>query len=368
MLAAISLSVRGLPCGQPNKSSAVSMCRLVRNAAINPITGCGPRPSWHRTPFAFDSPSELCYAALLLLDDIINLATDDKDSITVLLRKCLVLAQGLKNEHLKVWANDELNGYPDEKALPDYRVLTAGSVGMFVESGGTQIERSIPSSVLEPDDRIWSETVHVTQSIKSIEHLLEHPVESAGGRVSFPWNYNLVLYYQDKLLSGWTLLSAKQTFPVAVLSGIVDTVRTRVLNMALEIRSAIGNFDVDLEQLTPQKQEKVDRTIVNYIYGNVFVAGGDATMNATVQQNIVVGDWNHLETALKNAGITDLGLKELSTAVQSNGDHKLHEGGSVMKWIKAKAPEVIAGGVKMGAEVGKSILTELLLRYYGLKN
>jgi hypothetical protein len=38
MLASINLSVRGLPCGPPNKSSAVRMCRLARIAAMIPIT------------------------------------------------------------------------------------------------------------------------------------------------------------------------------------------------------------------------------------------------------------------------------------------------------------------------------------------
>ena len=38
-----------------------------------------------------------------------------------------------------------------------------------------------------------------------------------------------------------------------------------------------------------------------------------------------------------------------------------------MKWIKATAPKVLAGGVKMGAEVGKAVLTEMLMQYYGLK-
>jgi len=38
MLAAINLSVRGLPCGPPNRSSAVCMCKLARIAAISPMT------------------------------------------------------------------------------------------------------------------------------------------------------------------------------------------------------------------------------------------------------------------------------------------------------------------------------------------
>jgi hypothetical protein len=41
-LAAISLSVLGLPCGPPNRSSAVGMCSEVRIAAMMPITRFRP--------------------------------------------------------------------------------------------------------------------------------------------------------------------------------------------------------------------------------------------------------------------------------------------------------------------------------------
>jgi hypothetical protein len=39
-----------------------------------------------------------------------------------------------------------------------------------------------------------------------------------------------------------------------------------------------------------------------------------------------------------------------------------------MKWVKTSAPKVLTGGVKIGAAVGQTILTKLLLKYYGLKN
>src|ERR1700693_799622 len=57
MLAEISLSERGLPCGPPNKSSAVCMCRLARIAAMMPSTRCGLRPCWDFSIFAFCSHS-----------------------------------------------------------------------------------------------------------------------------------------------------------------------------------------------------------------------------------------------------------------------------------------------------------------------
>jgi hypothetical protein len=40
----------------------------------------------------------------MLLDDIIELATTDTESVSVLLRKCLVLGHKLNNENLIRWA------------------------------------------------------------------------------------------------------------------------------------------------------------------------------------------------------------------------------------------------------------------------
>jgi hypothetical protein len=173
----------------------------------------------------------------------------------------------------------------------------------------------------------------------------------------------LVLYYQHKIpLQDYGLISAWQDIPRSGIVALLDTVRNRVLNMALEIQSEIGKTDRDLERITPQEAKKVDQTIVNNIYGgNVYVAAGESTMNATTvqqqQQNIAAGDWGHLESILCNAGIADAELKELSAAVKSDGNQKLGERGTVMKWIKSTAPKVLAGGVKMGATAGQAVLT-----------
>lgn len=65
----------------------------------------------------------------MLLDDIIDLATDSTQPITTLLRKCVVLAHQLGNDRLKAWANGELNGYDSSNNLPEYRVIPSGALG-----------------------------------------------------------------------------------------------------------------------------------------------------------------------------------------------------------------------------------------------
>ena len=72
----------------------------------------------------------------MLLDDIIDLATNTNQSISVLLRKCIVLAHQIKNDRLKTWANKELNGYGEDDELPEYRVIPASAKGHLSGWGG----------------------------------------------------------------------------------------------------------------------------------------------------------------------------------------------------------------------------------------
>jgi AbiTii len=305
----------------------------------------------------------------LLLDEIVSLATDNKQPLSVLLRKCLILAHELKNERLKNWVSQELNGYTSVKDLPEYRTMGAQARGNFMGPGGALItNRNLPAAVMEKNHRWAAEFLYLIQPVSAYESMAQRP----GQIITFPWDNDMVLYYQERFLQYYALVSAWQEVPLTSIIGILDTIRTRVLNMALEIRSEIGKTDADLERLTPEKAERVEQTITNNIYGgNVYVATGGSTINATnVQQQttIIAGNWDHLKKALHDAGIGNAELDELSKAVQSDGDHKLREGGSVMKWVKANAPKVLAGGVKMGTEIGKPILTEFLMRYYGLKS
>jgi hypothetical protein len=86
----------------------------------------------------------------VLLDKIIELATDSDQSLSVLLRQCIVLAYELKSDSLKAWANQELKGYGDPDKVPEYRIVSAGALGRF-RAGYMfpEITRPLPATLLE---------------------------------------------------------------------------------------------------------------------------------------------------------------------------------------------------------------------------
>ena len=58
-----------------------------------------------------------------LLREIQSAAVDANVDVTVVLRKCKVLAARLGNEDFKLWVENELNGYKSKDTLPEYRIF-----------------------------------------------------------------------------------------------------------------------------------------------------------------------------------------------------------------------------------------------------
>jgi len=300
-----------------------------------------------------------------LLDEIIELATDNKQPLTVVLRKCLVLAHHLKNERLKAWANQELNGYDSTDRLPEYRIVGAHATGDFSGRFQSGLRNwTIPPAVLEEKHKDFAQQVYLAQAISVYEDIARK--EDDQGTIVFDWPANLVLYYQQRIKFNqpMALNHARQIVSKQSIIELVDTIRNRTLNMALELQTELG--EQDLKKITQAEKEQVDRTITTVIYGgtNVF-ASGHSQVNADIRQQIIsVGNRADLDAVLKRSGLSDEDLAELSEAEKEDGSKKIGKG--VTGWIKKTAPKVLAGGVKIGTEVGQKLLTEWLKQYCGL--
>ena len=221
-----------------------------------------------------------------------------------------------KNDRLKTWANKELSGYGDEDELPNYRVVSATATGHFSGWGGSQATLPIPPAALEKNHQRFATQVHLVQAIATYEDLVK--TATTDGQITVGWPPNLVLYYQSRIpFTGQqlNLIAAYQEIPKPTLVEVLDTVRNRVLNVALEIQSELGERDEDLRNITPQSEEKIERYVAQQIFnGNVYVSTGQSTM--TVQeQHIAAGNWEQLQRVLCNSGVSQSDLESLSIAV-----------------------------------------------------
>jgi hypothetical protein len=299
----------------------------------------------------------------MLLDEIIELATDDKRSLAVLLRNCIVLGSKLKNDRLRTWANQELNGYQSKENLPEYRIANVGARGHFNGRFGAALKNYlIPPVSLEERHRELAETVYLLESVSSYEHMT---TTSDNGMIMYEWPANLVVYYSQKIYQGYQLVLAWQQIPKSALVELLDTIRTRTLNMALEIQSELGSVE-KLTTITPAAIAQVERSVTANIFGGTnFFASGQSQISTSVTQNVInVGNRAQLNEVLKQTGMTDDDLKELTEAENADGEKKM--GTRVMEWIKKIAPKAAIGTVKLSADITKEVLVSYLKQYHGL--
>ncbi len=297
-----------------------------------------------------------------LLDDIIRLAQDDQAPLATILRKCLVLASELKDEQLKNWANQELDGYKGATEVPAYRRHGANAYGHFIGLGWSQHPHHlIPSGVLPKELRHWAESVDVQQSVGSLDDLRK---SAKGAVITFPWPPNMVALYQDKLVVDMMCHNAWQELPMPALVEILETVRNTTLRMALDIRDKLPATQSDnLSKLEPEVKQRIHQVIIEKLENFGNVALGDLSVDK--QTIIIAGDRKTLDTALTKVGMNATDLSELTEAIEGDKANKSNH--KAIEWIAAKASKVVVGGTKVAVSIGQQLLTEFLMKHYGLK-
>jgi hypothetical protein len=100
--------------------------------------------------------------------------------------------------------NDELNGYPQEKSVPAYRIIPARLVGNFANIAERYIDQTLPTSHLPEKIRKhcteneMRESIHVLEAFAAKKDLhLRHPIQ--------PELYSKI---GEGLAPGWVLQSA----------------------------------------------------------------------------------------------------------------------------------------------------------------
>lgn len=221
-----------------------------------------------------------------LLRDIQEAAVDSSVPLSDLLRKCTLLAARLRNDELRLWVASELNGYDSKEGLPPYRVAVVMSKGHF--SGPFQSglkNANIPLSCLPDEFREMLSHVYIQNGIATLENLVNN---AKGSVLHEPWDADLVAHFGQSIYDRMNCMEAWKVIPVSAIVGVLDTVRTKVLNFAIDIEATAPEAGEALPNIEPIPQDQVQQIFNTNIYGAVQnVANGSpgATQTATWTQN-----------------------------------------------------------------------------------
>jgi hypothetical protein len=285
-----------------------------------------------------------------VLDDILSASTDPSVPTSDLLRKVQIAATRLGAREIVEWARNELGGYPDEADLPPYRHHGTGVMGLFTGPMQSQVRQ--PLTVIPPGmaDR-W--TVDLRQPIVELQSLADETENDP--QVQWPaWAVNEYERTGAYTIQFHNLFSAWNVITRQSLRGIIDVVRSRAMEFALELQVAFpdaGEVGGPTVASTPALAQTV-YNITNNItgHGTNIAAGPGATQTSTVN----VGDEAGLRARLEELGIPADERDEFVAAVQEDGTP---EGPRTTRFLD----RVRSGAILLGTGLATDVAAEALV-------
>lgn len=292
-----------------------------------------------------------------LLDDIIAGATDDHVSTANLLRKVVVVCHRLGASEVRVWAESELNGYPDQTSLPSYR----GPLSALVRGHYRGPAGSSATAMLSPQGAPdWFQEffqINLRQPLAELEM-----VASAEEDAHIPWQGEAIVQW-----NGW---EAEGKVPSLSFMNVVfaDTVVSRLTVRGIidQIRNSALSFALDLQRDYPDAGEpggptvrdagvqQVIHSITNHIYGD----GTNLSIGQGNRQKSVVnkGDLDSFLQAVRELGVTGGDLSQLTDIVTSDEAPE-----DKRSKLQAFADSVRSGAVVLATEIAASTAADGIL-------
>lgn len=249
---------------------------------------------------------------MTLLDDIIDASTDSSVSVADLLRKVQIVAHRLGATDLVAWAKQELAGYDDDATVPSYRVLHTNVEGVF--SGPMQSFRPLMLTVKPAGLEDWWE-MHLRQPLVELQALADIDGDNDPSR---EWPAHVVERFRRSgmfRLEFHELYTARNIITRQSLKGVLDVIRSKALEFALELQSAdpeVGSVGGPTLASEPELANVV-YNVTNNIYGDgVNIATGS---NIKQKSRVTKGDADALRHEARALGLPEEAVEEFVQVV-----------------------------------------------------
>ena len=280
-------------------------------------------------------------------------ALDEKIDVATLLRKVFLISTKLGLKELNIWANNELNAYKDDDAVPEYR-KTKGELKAFNRFHGW-----IKVDFADSD---WEENVtvtNITQSIAEIQRL------KSSDNSTLVQNFNSERLRILRELIG-TNNDLSLFIPVTAMDHIVSSVRNTVLDWSLKLeQEGILGQGLEFSGIEKERASMTTNIKIENFQGVLGdVSNSEVTQN--LDMNIEKNNFEKLADFLRKNDVSETDIASLNSAIESDGVIDSDIGGQVSSWIGNMVSKSASGAWGVSIAAAGNLLATAISQFYGM--
>lgn len=303
--------------------------------------------------------------SMKLIDELIASLSREKPNLTDALMKTKVLLHRLGRKDLTEWVNLELNGYPDEVQVPEYRVVHSLIKGVVTNGVYRYSSHPLPTSHLEEKIRKRFESLEMRESISVLEGLAANDK----GDLSRPIPLELNRFFDKVIANGFQVERAWCDIGIGQIGQIVTQVRSRLLDFVLDLSGKVHD-DMSEDEVKRLGQSPETGSMFNHsIFGdNVTILVGNHS-SQTVANRISSGDFEGLKALLLRHNVQLVDIEDLRLAIEADKNapdiDKRGFGSQVRGWMKEMLAKAVENSWQIELGIASNLLTDALKAYYG---
>ncbi|MDQ1207467.1 hypothetical protein QE380_000390 [Acinetobacter baylyi] len=284
-----------------------------------------------------------------------KLVLDPQSNITDILRSALLISHKLSLLDFKTWCELELKGYDDidDSNVPEYRHL----YGSFhVTDVNTKVHQPL-------GDRAACQVIK--DSIIFFQESLDNNDQFLSIRFPDDKNKNLKQMFGISSKSCIFYSSISRTYFLKAL----DIIRTKILEFSIELENkGILGDEWEFTEQEKQMTQNINYNISNV--GNIANHNQESTINqiATINVNVIKGDFSSLASKLRSHGIEEKDIQELQTIIdvtplpQSPSEYSV----DLKSWMSKMVTKSIDGTWQIAVGAAGSLLATGIQQYFGI--
>jgi DNA-binding transcriptional regulator YhcF (GntR family) len=307
-----------------------------------------------------------------LLSEIQGSLLKEGASLELTLLKLRFLASRMGSHVLEDWVRHEVEGYPGNITVPEYRRTGIIFSGTLTDGHTILNDVPIPLAIIEQYAGKHGVTREFREGMAEIESAITRAQKETKVEIDAS---NLQLLIQDKIYKGMICVSLRGIINLGVFIRIQSSVRAKILELTINLEKTVPAIkDISFGEKTdvlPAPAVAAANSATQSIVYNISAPVTQIVTSGSVERislEIAQGDINNLISELSRAGIPKKEAHELAEIV---ADEKPSEqtgtlGERTRRWLGDKISGASGLAWGMTREVITDILTEAVKKYYGL--